>query len=296
MGTIIFSKNIELGKDVIIGPFTFISAKAVKIDDHSKVRSLSVISARIIELGKYVHIAPLSVISGDHSRHSIFKVGDHSRFFPFCWIEPGEGIEIGNNVGIGGHTLMFTHGVWPDYLDGGPIAYGPVKIEDNVWLPWRVFIMPNVVIGKNAIIGANSTVTKSVPENVIAAGSPAKVVNESAINELTPDKRLSRLLKILEQFAEQQKDKKKQTIKIENDRIVFIDQSIIIDQKEDAKKGDLLFILNREISDLEIDKLISTGTSVVQHMAKKATLVGNHSLHNEFIFFLRKYGIRLYIN
>ena len=37
-------------------------------------------------------------------------------------------------------------------------------------------VLPNVKIGNNVIIGANSTVTKDIPDNVVAAGSPAKVI------------------------------------------------------------------------------------------------------------------------
>ncbi|WP_308303877.1 DapH/DapD/GlmU-related protein, partial [Vibrio parahaemolyticus] len=49
-------------------------------------------------------------------------------------------------------------------------------IHDNVWLGEGVFVMPGVTIGKNSIIGAGSVVTKSIPENVIAVGNPAKII------------------------------------------------------------------------------------------------------------------------
>ncbi|MCK4788497.1 MAG: hypothetical protein KAV87_32450 [Desulfobacteraceae bacterium] len=51
-----------------------------------------------------------------------------------------------------------------------------VKIGDNVWLGENVFIQAGVTIGSNSIISANSVVIKNVPENVIAFGSPARVI------------------------------------------------------------------------------------------------------------------------
>ena len=54
----------------------------------------------------------------------------------------------------------------------------PVVIEDNVWLCEFVSVLPGVTIGKGTIVGANSVVSKSLPPNVIAVGSPAKIVKK----------------------------------------------------------------------------------------------------------------------
>lgn len=54
----------------------------------------------------------------------------------------------------------------------------PVIIEDNVWLGEFVSVLPGVTIGEGSIIGANSVVSKSVPPNVIAVGSPAKAIKK----------------------------------------------------------------------------------------------------------------------
>lgn len=54
--------------------------------------------------------------------------------------------------------------------------HAPVIICDNVWIGERCTILKGVTIGKGSIIGANSVITHDVPDYVIAAGNPAKVV------------------------------------------------------------------------------------------------------------------------
>jgi len=54
----------------------------------------------------------------------------------------------------------------------------PITIKQGCWIGQNVVIFPGVTIGKMAIIGANSVVTKSIPERCIAVGSPAKVIKK----------------------------------------------------------------------------------------------------------------------
>ena len=54
----------------------------------------------------------------------------------------------------------------------------PVIIEDNVWLGEFVSVLPGVTIGRGTIVGANSVVSKSLPPNVIAVGTPAKPIKK----------------------------------------------------------------------------------------------------------------------
>lgn len=53
---------------------------------------------------------------------------------------------------------------------------GPVYIKQNAWIGEGVAVLPGVTIGENSIIGANSVVTKDIPDNCIAAGNPAKII------------------------------------------------------------------------------------------------------------------------
>jgi len=53
-----------------------------------------------------------------------------------------------------------------------------IRIEEDCWIGWGVVIMPGVNIGKGAVIGANSVVTKDVPPYAVYAGSPAKKIKD----------------------------------------------------------------------------------------------------------------------
>jgi lipopolysaccharide O-acetyltransferase len=78
-----------------------------------------------------------------------------------------------------------THGSYSgDHLDSNPnispnerpLSFKKVIIKDKVWLGEFVTVLPGVTIGKGTIVGANSVVSKSLPDNVIAVGSPAKII------------------------------------------------------------------------------------------------------------------------
>lgn len=105
------------------------------------------------------------------------KIGDNCSIqsgvifdYSFCWL-----IKIGNNVTIGPEAYFLAHDAsTKKELDYSKV--GSITIEDNVFIGARALIMPGVTIGKNSIVASGSIVTKSVPENSIVAGNPAKVI------------------------------------------------------------------------------------------------------------------------
>lgn len=90
-------------------------------------------------------------------------------------------IEIGNNVKITKGVTILTHGYDWSVLrysyDGEVIgSAGKVKIGDNVFVGMNATILKGVTIGDNVIIGANSLINKDIPNNVVVAGNPAKII------------------------------------------------------------------------------------------------------------------------
>lgn len=89
-------------------------------------------------------------------------------------------VEIGNNIDINDHFTILTHDfgtyvfreVYHDFVNSS----GKVKIGDNIVFGRNVTVLKGVSIGNNCIIGAGSIVSKSIPSNSVAVGSPAKVI------------------------------------------------------------------------------------------------------------------------
>ena len=88
-------------------------------------------------------------------------------------------ITIGKHVLIGPNVTLCTtgHSIHPKHRADGMYSF-PITIEDNVWLGANVIVLPGVTIGENSVIGAGSVVTRDIPANVIAFGSPCKVYRE----------------------------------------------------------------------------------------------------------------------
>ena len=87
---------------------------------------------------------------------------------------------IGNDVMMGPECIIYTQNHDFSRTDIPMNKQGfseekPVIIGDDVWIGGRVIILPGVNVGKGAIIGAGSVVTKDVPEYAIVAGNPATV-------------------------------------------------------------------------------------------------------------------------
>ncbi|MDA3061843.1 MULTISPECIES: acyltransferase [unclassified Campylobacter] len=85
-------------------------------------------------------------------------------------------IEIGDNVTLAPQVYILAHDA-STQMFLGRTKTAPVKIGNRVFIGARSLIMPGVSIGDNVVIGAGSLVTKDIPSNSLAFGSPAKVVN-----------------------------------------------------------------------------------------------------------------------
>ncbi len=84
----------------------------------------------------------------------------------------GDHVFIGPNVGI--YTV--THALHPDQRNEGVMRSRPVRIEDDVWIGAQAVILPGVTVGRGAVVGAGSVVTRDIPAGMLAAGNPCRVL------------------------------------------------------------------------------------------------------------------------
>lgn len=87
-----------------------------------------------------------------------------------CWL-----LSIGDNVTMAPRVHVLCHDA-STKLFLGLTKIGRVSIGDNVFIGAESVVLPNVKIGNNVIIGANSTITNDVPDNVVVAGTPARII------------------------------------------------------------------------------------------------------------------------
>jgi acetyltransferase-like isoleucine patch superfamily enzyme len=175
-GGVVVGQDVVLDDHVEIGLFAVVMGRTIRIGRHSSVGTFSYVSCRVIEIGEDAKIREQVFVGGPQLPESRFTLGSRTIVLQMAYINPTKPVVIGDDTGIGGHCLIFTHGAWLSALEGYPVNYEPVTLGRSVWLPWRVFVMPGATIGDGCVIGANSLVSGAIPPNSLAVGSPAKVV------------------------------------------------------------------------------------------------------------------------
>jgi len=174
----ISSPKVVIGSHCRIGPFTFIEAShEINFGNYISISMLTNIRTGSIFIDNDTEIMDHVRIGGIHTQNSTIRIGKRVGIFPYAYINPSHEITLEDGVGVGGQSHLFTHGAWLSKYDGFPVKYAPITLKKNVWLGWRVTILPGVTVGENSIIQADTLVTKNVPENSIASGNPATIRN-----------------------------------------------------------------------------------------------------------------------
>lgn len=94
-----------------------------------------------------------------------------------CYIQARNRIIIGNNFRMGPGCGLISANHHPDDYDQHTVD-PPIEIGNNVWLGMNVVVLPGVKIGDNVIVAANSVVSDNIPSNVIAGGTPCRILKE----------------------------------------------------------------------------------------------------------------------
>ena len=134
-------------------------------------------------LGRNVASVLLQTIRQNCAKIPDTVIGDNSGIGVNC--EICHGLTLGKNVMMGPECLFYStnHKFNPETRRfEGYTDIHPIVIEDDVWIGRRAIIMGGVTIGKGAVIGAGSVVTKDVPPYCVAAGNPA-IVRKKLLDE-----------------------------------------------------------------------------------------------------------------
>lgn len=102
------------------------------------------------------------------------KIGKNVYINTNCLAMARGGITIEDGVQIAANVQLLTNN--HDPYERQVLTCKPIHIKEHVWIGAGATILPGICIGKNAIVGAASVVTKDVPDYAVVVGNPAKIV------------------------------------------------------------------------------------------------------------------------
>lgn len=100
-----------------------------------------------------------------------------------CTFMDRGGITIENGALIGPKVNLITENHPEDPEDRRFVYSKPILIRKGAWIGAAATVLPGITIGRNAIVGAGSIVTKDVPDNTIVAGNPARIIRKINIEQ-----------------------------------------------------------------------------------------------------------------
>ena len=135
-------------------------------------------------LHSWAYSSPSSNFSIKMQRSRGVKIGKNCHFNPYVLIDLiyPKMIEIGDNVSLGSHSMIFAHSN-PSanlFLKNGeyPRKVEEVNIKSGAVINPGAIVIAGVTIGENSIISPRSVVTQDIPDYCIAVGNPARVVKK----------------------------------------------------------------------------------------------------------------------
>jgi acetyltransferase-like isoleucine patch superfamily enzyme len=163
--TAIVSKRASIGEGTIIQDYAIIEddceiGRSCRIGYHAVLRRETVLGDKSV-------FGTLSVSEGRN------RIGSKTTIHSQCHIT--QGVEIGDSVFIapffvGANTPRIVHG--RNY----PLVLEPFRIKFGARIGIGVTVLPKVTIGREALVGAGSLVTKDIPDYAVAHGRPARIV------------------------------------------------------------------------------------------------------------------------
>ncbi len=204
IGAVICGRDVSIGAHTHIGFMTIIRGEKIDIGSHVKIGATTFLDTPIIEIGDGTKINEQVFVGGLQFADSKLKVGRNCQIMQMSFINPTRSITIGDDTGIGGHSLIFGHTSWLSQFEGYPVEFDSIEIGNSVSVAWRVFILPGTKIGDGAVIGANSLVHRTIPPRCLAVGFPARVVNRPPHlpKDMRPDEKKELLFKIVAEMLD----------------------------------------------------------------------------------------------
>ena len=179
IGSVLSGDHVEIGDDTTIGFLTIIRGNSIRIGPHVRIGSMTFLDTPYIDIGEGSKINEWVFVGGLQFADSRFVLGRNCQIMQMTYINPARSVVLGDDSGVGGHSLIFGHTSWQSQLEGYPVEFDSIEIGNSVSLAWRVFVLPGSKIGDGAVVGANSLVRGTIPPRCLAVGFPARVVSKA---------------------------------------------------------------------------------------------------------------------
>lgn len=94
-------------------------------------------------------------------------------------------VSIGHNVKLGPRVCIYAaeHPLDAEVRNSGLESGKPISIGNDVWIGGNTIINPGISIGNNVVIGSGSVITRNMPDNVVAAGTPCRVIRQISLTD-----------------------------------------------------------------------------------------------------------------
>ncbi|MFH1017402.1 MAG: acyltransferase [Pseudomonadota bacterium] len=195
-------KNSSIGANCKFGERVLIECDELYIGPRTVIGDDCTITGRKISIGAECWLGNHVEIGGGSCQdaYSELVMGDLCHVGDHAFINTARKVAIGDEVGIGMHTKLFTHGAYLSELDGFPVKFAPIQIGSRVWIP-QATVLPGVTIGNDCVVAAGSVVGGPLPSGCLAGGAPAKIIRENAYPaNLTLEEKKAKLGRLLEDF------------------------------------------------------------------------------------------------
>lgn len=205
-GSDIRSRDIHIGDGCDISKnVKILVADKFEIGPASRLSANTSITCRRFTAKKFLYVGnDFSVgYGGTYESTSIVELGERVALGPHTILNANHKIVMEDDVGSGSYVSIWTHGFHFGHsvLDGYPLAHEGVHIEKNVWLGFHVTVLPSARIGRNTIVAACSVVSKSLPADCLAAGTPAVAKRALQPNSMDAPQSHALLKDFLEKWA-----------------------------------------------------------------------------------------------
>lgn len=147
-------------------------------------RRAKLVGPQLVQVGSGVTICEQAWLNAKDDRGdgmTTLRIGDGTYIGRFVQINAWRQVIIENNVLIADRVFIsdadhnYENIEVPIRFQGDRFK-GEVRLREGCWLGVGVVILPGVTVGKNAVVGANSVVTKDVPDYAVVGGVPAKIL------------------------------------------------------------------------------------------------------------------------